>query len=178
MKYYAGIGARKTPKDVLEEFKCIACKLAYKGYILRSGGADGADSAFEEGCNLNSDIKYPSEVFLPWKDFNNNKSIRFITNSNRGLLFNVAKDIYPDWDNASYGVKLLHARNVQQVLGEIPSISEPTSFVICWTDRNPTESRGTMFAVNLAKMNNIKVYNFYIKGDREKFYKEILDQEI
>lgn len=49
--YYAGIGSRETPTFVLEAFKQIGEELAKLGVILRSGGASGADSAFEEGCD-------------------------------------------------------------------------------------------------------------------------------
>ena len=46
-KYYTGIGSRKTPENILKKFKDIATFLETKQYILRSGGAEGADSAFE-----------------------------------------------------------------------------------------------------------------------------------
>lgn len=52
MKIYAGIGSRKTPKKILEQMRNISSFLAKEGYTLRSGGADGADSAFEDGCDL------------------------------------------------------------------------------------------------------------------------------
>ena len=50
--YYAGIGARKTPNHVLKYMELQGKLLAEKGYILRSGGAKGADSAFERGCDF------------------------------------------------------------------------------------------------------------------------------
>lgn len=46
MKYYTGIGSRQTPKDILKLMEDIAFKLAQKGYILRSGAAGGADTAW------------------------------------------------------------------------------------------------------------------------------------
>ena len=49
-KIYTGIGSRNTPKEVLELMKTIGKYLGCLGYELRSGGADGADSAFESGC--------------------------------------------------------------------------------------------------------------------------------
>ena len=48
--YYAGIGSRNTPKEVLDVFESIGKYLALQGFVLRSGGADGADRAFERGC--------------------------------------------------------------------------------------------------------------------------------
>ena len=50
-KYYTGIGSRETPDSILSLFNDIVFQLAGLGYTLRSGGADGADTAFEEGCS-------------------------------------------------------------------------------------------------------------------------------
>ena len=49
-KFYTGIGSRQTPKDILNLIEDVAFKLASKGYILRSGAAKGADTAFEDGA--------------------------------------------------------------------------------------------------------------------------------
>lgn len=66
-RYYTGIGSRKTPDSICLLMTKIASLMSKKGFILRSGGATGADSAFELG-SLKSDI------FLPWKEFNGSKS--------------------------------------------------------------------------------------------------------
>ena len=49
-KYYAGVGSRSTPMHIQKLFEEIAATLAQNGYVLRSGGAEGADVAFERGC--------------------------------------------------------------------------------------------------------------------------------
>lgn len=49
-KFYAGIGSREAPEDILTFMKWIGSKLYEKGYILRSGGAKGADTAFAMGA--------------------------------------------------------------------------------------------------------------------------------
>jgi hypothetical protein len=48
---YTGIGARRTPSDVLDLMHSLAMRLS-GGWVLRSGGADGADRAFEEGAAI------------------------------------------------------------------------------------------------------------------------------
>ena len=58
--FYTGVGSRKTPKDVLELMVKIAIKAAQNGYTLRSGGAEGADKAFEHGCDM---VKGPKEIY-------------------------------------------------------------------------------------------------------------------
>ena len=49
--HYAGIGSRETPPQVLEQMRKIGTFLAERHYVLRSGGAKGADTAFELGCD-------------------------------------------------------------------------------------------------------------------------------
>ena len=71
MKYYTGVGNRNTPADILEDMEQIARVFARLGWVLRSGGANGADSAFELGCDIENGLK---EIYLPWKGFNNNNS--------------------------------------------------------------------------------------------------------
>lgn len=44
---YTGIGSRETPEWAICKIKKIGGYLYDKGYTLRSGGADGADLAFE-----------------------------------------------------------------------------------------------------------------------------------
>jgi predicted Rossmann fold nucleotide-binding protein DprA/Smf involved in DNA uptake len=57
MNYYAGIGSRQTPEDVLKIMKTIGSFMVHKDYILRSGAADGADTAFEQGCDAENGKK-------------------------------------------------------------------------------------------------------------------------
>ena len=73
MKYYAGIGSRETPNDICLYMTTIAKKLAKLGYTCNSGGADGADSAFERGAVINR------QIFLPWDGFNG----KYIENMNK-----------------------------------------------------------------------------------------------
>ena len=52
MKKYAGIGSRKVPDDIGGLMTSISEKLCQKGYLLRSGGAEGSDKKFEKGVKL------------------------------------------------------------------------------------------------------------------------------
>jgi predicted Rossmann fold nucleotide-binding protein DprA/Smf involved in DNA uptake len=62
-KYYAGVGSRQTPENILHLMTRIAMRMAELGWVLRSGGAKGADYAFEKGAG---DKK---EIYLPWRGF-------------------------------------------------------------------------------------------------------------
>lgn len=149
-KYYAGVGSRETPQNVLAIMTEIGTKLAELGYILRSGGADGADEAFEVGCDS---VGGKKEIFLPWKGFNH-RSSALVTVSVGAMK--IAKDIHGAWDKCNEWVQLLHGRNVYQVLGQ--TLKNHSDFVVCWTEKGKTTG-GTATAIKIAEKYNIAVYN-------------------
>ena len=116
MKYYAGIGSRKTPVLVLRDMGRIATILEGRGYVLRSGGADGADSAFEKGV---VEAKHKG-IYLPWKGFNDNPSALYdcYTDRHEGL----AREHHPAWESLSPGVRKLMIRNSAQIMGAQPPV--------------------------------------------------------
>jgi hypothetical protein len=57
-KYYAGIGSRETPEILIPIIDDIVICLNKLNYTLRSGGASGADSFFENKAKL-------KEIYLP-----------------------------------------------------------------------------------------------------------------
>src|SRR5690348_5431489 len=107
-RYYAGVGSRETPPGMLVYFTRLAQFLGRDhGYILRSGGADGADTAFEQGASS-------KQIFLPWKGFNGNPSPFYRIPV---IAFDIAANHHPAWLKLKPAVQCLMARNVQQVLG-------------------------------------------------------------
>jgi hypothetical protein len=167
MKYYAGIGSRETPTNILQAMTYIATVLSSVGYILRSGGASGADSAFEAGAGN------AKEIYLPWKGFNGNNSV--LHNVSKEAL-QLASTLHPAWNRCSQGAQKLHGRNCYQVLGE--QLVSPVEFVVCWTP-NGTRSGGTGQALRLAERENIKIYDLALMSNRaslEKYLRQL--QEI
>jgi hypothetical protein len=153
LAYYAGIGSRDTPDDVLDIMKLVALNLAIKGYILRSGGADGADLAFEEGAYRGFG---KAEIYLPWKSFNKEKRIYEPTLYEPAeWTFEIAEKYHPSYRYLKRGAKLLHARNVHQIFGET-EISYKTDFVLCWT-KDGKGSGGTGQAIRIANDKKIPV---------------------
>ena len=150
--YYTGIGSRSTPKVIQEMFENIATELSARGYILRSGGAKGADSAFERGCIGEK------EIFLPWKGFEDSES-ELIVNDKRA--FEIAKNFHFNWHKLTQGTRKLHARNVHQVLGV--DLETPSKFVICYT-RNGEGGGGTGQALRIAEKYKIPIFDMGIKG--------------
>jgi len=164
MKYYAGIGSRETPKDIQDLMTKLATTLESKEYILRSGGADGADTAFENGV-LDDNNK---EIYLPWKNFNNSNS-PYYNFDNIDEATKIAKQFHPKFDNLSTGAKKLITRNTYQVLGL--NLNTPSEFIICWTIDGKMKG-GTAQALRIANSLEIPIYNLGKKSD----YKQTIDR--
>jgi hypothetical protein len=154
---YAGIGARKTPSNLRKEMTKIASFLEKYGCILRSGAAEGADSAFEEGVSSPDNC----EIFLPWKGFSNSSSSLYTPSKE---AFAIAKKFHPAWGRLSVPIEKLMARNTHQVLGA--NLDDHSKFVICWTP-DGMASGGTGQAIRIALVYDIPVYNLFNEVDRE-----------
>jgi len=174
VKYYTGIGSRKAPSQILELCEGISSDLATKGYTLRSGAAEGCDTAFEAGCNK---VSGESEIYLPWKRFNKHPSKLF---SYGKTIEKIAEEVYgARWSQISNGAKRMMTRNVCQIIGQEYIHSD---FVICWTPdgcevahKRGRQTGGTGQAIELAYYLNIPVFNIKNGGAIESFYKFLND---
>lgn len=154
MVKYAGIGSRETPDHVLDIMFKIGKSFASKGLLLRSGGAEGADIAFEKGCDM---AKGQKEIFYP----TNNKGVIVSEDVMQEAII-LAGQVHPAWHRCSDYVQRLHARNCMQILGK--DLKTPADFVVCWTkDGGPTG--GTGQAIRLAMSKQIPIYNLYNEKD-------------
>jgi len=162
---YAGIGSRETPENILRKMQFIAEVLAEHGFTLRSGHAEGADQAFEKGCD---NVKGDKEIFLPWSGFNGSDSPRhgFSSSIQHKLCKAIAMSTHPNWGACSEAAQKLHMRNVKQVLGETLVEGQKSLFVICWTPKGKGTG-GTGQAIRLAQTYEIPVFDFG-KGPIEK----------
>jgi len=152
--YYSGIGSRKTPENILVIMREVAKKLAKTGFTLRSGGADGADMAFEQGCD---EVGGKKEIYLPWKKFNKNFSPLFDISEE---AFKMSEKYHPAWSACSDGAKRLHARNCYQVLGS--DLKTPSLFILCWTWE---DKGGTLQACRIATDYGIPIINIKTHSD-------------
>lgn len=137
MKFYAGIGSRQTPSFILQIMTDIAKQLDKQDYILRSGNADGADSAFADGTD--------------------NKEI-FIATDCTPAAMELSSKYHPNWNACNHYVRKLHGRNSMILLGY--DLKTPVDFVICWTP-DGRDTGGTGQAIRIAADYNIDVYNLY-----------------
>lgn len=167
MIYYAGIGSRKTPEDVCRKMFTAGRTMAKLGFCLRSGGAAGADEAFESGVddwtashsNDPESTALLKEIYLPWKGFRKNLSELYGSCRDARIL---AKEYHPNWANVSCAGRDFHARNVYQILGR--DLQTPSSFVLCWTPEGKI-SGGTGQALRIAKDRGVPILNFATDED-------------
>lgn len=148
MKKYAGVGSRKTPPDILGLMEAIALRLEADDYTLRSGGADGADSAFA--------IVDKKEIFTA-SDY-------------RDELRSYIDKFHPTPERVSGYAEKLIGRNVLILLGS--QLNEKVQFLICWTPGGKVVG-GTGFTIKVARHLGIPVYNLYHSAVRDRFYRYI-----
>ena len=122
----------------------VASKLSKMNFILRSGGADGADNAFEIGAG-------------------NNKNIFYASDANQEAM-DIAAKYHQSWDSMSMFAKRLHGRNAFQILGK--NLDNPSTFILCWSsdgcichEERSRSTGGTGTAISIASVNNVPVYN-------------------
>ena len=156
VKTYTGVGSRKTPNHILSTMLQFATVMGSQGVLLRSGGANGADTAFETGCDVGKGAK---QVFLPWKGFNKNCSELYHI---MDQAYEIAASIHPAWDKCQQAARKLHARNCHQVLG--PNLCDPSDVVVCWTPGGNVVG-GTATAIKLAQKYNVPILNMAIPED-------------
>ena len=168
---YAGIGSRQTPPEVLAYMRKLAERLAVNGFMLRSGAADGADSAFEDGSRAAGGA---AEIWLPWKGFQGRSEGCFAGPLHR----KIASTLHPRWTALRPAVQSLHARNVGQVLGA--DCATPAAFVVCWTSdgcetevERSSKTGGTGLAIHLADRQAVPVFNLARDGARDRLFAKV-----
>jgi len=154
---YAGIGSRETPQEVLDKMTEVAKYLEELGYTLRSGGAIGADKAFEKG------VTSKKEVFLgSVKTGEREKKIAREIHPNPQALDNAkAKTTGKSISDFMWN---LMGRNTNQIFGA--NLDTPVDFVLAWTQDGLTDYRkrslqsgGTGQAIDMASRKGIPVIN-------------------
>lgn len=139
-KYYAGIGARETPPDILGKITGTAHRLNGMQFILRSGGARGADSAWQNGAGGNFQLYKPESA--------TEDAIR------------LASKFHPNWKACSDFACRAHGRNMMILFGY--GLNDPVDFVACWTPDGKITG-GTGQAIRAAEYFGIPVFNFALE---------------
>jgi len=127
--------------------------LALRGWVLRSGGADGADWAFDWGCGL---VRGESEIFFATdaKKWALKEAVNYVP---------LGRPPFTTWRRRS---QQFAARNMMQVLGR--DQTQPVKFVLCYFPGKVFDGGGTGYAVRCALKHGIKVYNLRVAAVRDK----------
>jgi hypothetical protein len=148
---YAGVGSRATPAGICHLMERFAIELAQRGWTLRSGGAVGADSAFEKGAR---EAGGGCEIYLPWPGYNEHSEARLVEASPEA--YDLMAQIHPVFARLPKTSRRLHARNAHQILGA--DLRSPVEMVVCWTP-GARGRGGTGSAIRLARSRGIPVHD-------------------
>jgi len=175
---YAGIGSRETPKEVLDVMTKAAEYLDGLGYTLRSGAADGADTAFEKGATKKeifkgfdpageTEVKIAHEIHPDLKgamEASKNKKIK------AKLAEGATKqEAEKSGERSAWAVQNLMARNTNQVFGKnLDSTSDFVLFYAKETDNPLRPKGGTGQAVEMARRKGIPTINMADANWREQ----------
>jgi hypothetical protein len=169
MKTYTGIRSRSTPSSILTLIHRVSEKLDKQGFLLRSGGADGADAAFEK-------FSTNKEIYLPWDGFNGRKHdgvsyFDYLQCPGWSMAKASVDSFHPAPDAISNAGRKLMARNAMQISGR--DCKSRTDVVICWTKGGKVIG-GTSQAIRMARSFEIPVLNL---GDPkvEQFFRDFVE---
>lgn len=172
-KFYAGIGSRETPESARPLIQKIVTFLHEEGYIMRSGGAPGADEMFETAHKEICQNKELREIYLPWYCFQSNYSPLCIV-TKEAIEFSMRFHPNPAALTSQGALKIM-GRNAYQVLGL--DLKSNADFLVCWTANAADSdsdaavirsSGGTGQAMRIAKAYNIPFWNLN-GGDIDSF---------
>ena len=118
---------------------------------MRTGGAEGADRAAQEGALAQGG---EVELYLPWPGFGG--GLKGVLERPRSEAYRIAAYHHPAWERLSPGVRALMARNVHVVRGA--DLGSPAAFFLCWTPGGEVVG-GTGHAIRVALAHGIPVVN-------------------
>ncbi len=166
---YAGIGSRETPQEILDLMTKAAEYLDGLGYTLRSGAADGADTAFEKGATKKeifkgfdpageTEVKIAHEIHPDLKGaMNASKNKKIKAKLAEGATQQEAEK---SGERSAWAVQNLMARNTNQVFGK--NLDSSVDFVLFYakeTDNPLRPKGGTGQAVEMARRKGIPTIN-------------------
>lgn len=168
--YYTGVGTRliETDSSLYELLVYIGSIMCDRGFVLRSGGATGCDTAFEQGCNKVD--QFNKEIYYPWLKYGQDERVCFTSIPKAMDLGRLYCD---HWHELNGTNRKIHARNIHQVLGR--DLKTPSKIVICYT-KDGVYKGGTVTAMNTADRNGIPVVNLGDLAYKGCSAKEIIEE--
>lgn len=168
-KPYTVTANKEIPDNVLENIKKIIKELEIKGYILRTGGMDGPEDAFEKSTSK-------KEIYLPWRGFAEKESKFTYAHPAAKIL---AARYQSGFDGLKNFVQAFLIKNVRIVLGT--ETKSPSLFMIVWTEdgaeslsEKSVRTGNSGHAIAIASDLGIPIFNFG-KPDAEQRLRKYLN---
>ena len=125
-KYFAGIGSRETPPEIQTLMAQITEELCSQGYILRSGGAKGADTAFQTGAPEDQMEIYLDEMHPKKQCTDGWYNVRYLDNLDEAI--ELAEEHHPAWNRLGKKAKALIGITLCYNVGQIITAKS----IECW----------------------------------------------
>jgi hypothetical protein len=179
-----GVGSRETPEPICNVMSIFAAVTYSLGYGWRSGGAAGADEAFEEGVLTHphyipgtclEDLTF--RAYLPWDGFEPipGGPVKKFQDFSKGYIDStrltkyrdaqeLATFVHPMGDGIRErrGIWAMHTRNMFQSLGD--DLQSPSYRLYCWAKPSKDGKSlqgGTRSAWEIAGKNRIPTINLF-----------------
>lgn len=160
------VGSTDTPPAACTHLSWLSFCLAREGLEVRSGHAEGADWAAEQGASQAMDpdchqlgVKVlPAAIYLPWEGFGRERAVlgRAVVVRSSFAADQLVRDYHPKADKLTAGAFSLMRRNGYQVLGD--NLDDPSVAIICWRDPAKSTS-GTDQALRIGAAYEVPVFN-------------------
>lgn len=136
--FYAGVGSRATPDEILGLMVRLGTTFCNLGWGLSSGAAEGADQAFWTGAVLSPRfLEVRNRIYLPWNNINGHihdpaigyyDATRFTDTYDQAKA--MALEARGSFEGLGRGGIALHTRNVFQIHGH--TLQEPVRGLVYW----------------------------------------------
>lgn len=162
--FFTGVGSRVTPRGIrrlmmrFSRLQAMSC---------RSGGAQGADEAFESN--------WDAHIYLPHMRWRGKEGLWRYSDDAIDFADNLLNRVFPFEIHSQY-TRELFRRNVWQVLGVCEKATDAvrSQFVLCWTpdgalsmsDYTLGVTGGTGIAINVADLFDVPVLNLRHRSHR------------
>ena len=162
-KYFSAVGKITTPPTVKDRIVEELKKYVTFGYILRSGGAKGADTIFAQTY---MEMGGKVEIYLPWNGYNGKFLGHDYINQNCCIMvtpeaFNIAYELDEKWNERTEATKVLDARNVHIYCGFKIGKEPLSDFVVYFDDHPENKDSGTQRGLKVADKFKIPKINLY-----------------
>ncbi|MNU58017.1 hypothetical protein D3C71_471450 [compost metagenome] len=156
--WFAGVGSRETPDEILALMRQVSQALYAAGYGLSSGDAEGADTAFYEGALASRQFQTNgARIYLAWDGVRGRAADpkNFFYDATKFPTWETARsmasEVHPAWEKCGRGGIAMHTRNVFQILGHM--LNDPVKAIIYWAKpvgKTETVKGGTNMALQMS----------------------------